>query len=205
VDSVREQAEALGSLATEHGFPYWGAIATIFEGWALAQVGDPKRAAAQIREGLAAFRETAAQVWLPYFLAILSEADELVGDMPKACQLLDEALDRVERTRERWYEAELHRRKGEAFLITSTSPVEAEACLARALAVAREQGARMWELRAATALARLWRERGKLSEARDLLASVYDWFTEGFDAPDLREARTLLQELASPRPAVGPS
>ena len=107
---------------------------------------------------------------------------------------MNDALDRVDRTGGRWFEAELHRVRGELLLVTP-APRAAEASFRRALTVAREQSARMWELRAAISLARLWRDQNKRTEARDLLAPVYGWFTEGFDTPDLKEAATLLAEL----------
>jgi predicted ATPase len=132
---------------------------------------------------------------MSYFPALLAEAHESTGNSAEALRLLDGALAFAARTGERWYEAELHRHKGEVVLRTTASPGEAETCFARALAVAREQGARMWELRAATSLAGLWRNQDKRTEARDLLASIYGGFNEGFDTPDLKDARTLLAEL----------
>ena len=107
-----------------------------------------------------------------------------------------EALGRSDETGERWFEAELHRLRGEAAAgVAADAPTEAEACFRQALAVAREQGAKLWELRAATSLARLWAEQGERAEAHDLLAPVYGWFTEGFDTADLKEAKALLEEL----------
>jgi predicted ATPase len=111
--------------------------------------------------------------------------------------LLGEAVDRVKRTGERWFEAELHQRRGELLLSLAKGELsEAEACFHRSIAVARNQGARLWELRAATSLARLWSDQGKRAQAHDLLAPVYDWFTEGFDTADLKDAKALLDELA---------
>ena len=115
----------------------------------------------------------------------------------EALQLLDEALARVSCLEERWFEPDLWRLKGEALVALSPDgAAEAKACYERALAVARDQGARLWELRAATSLARLWRDQGERAEAHDLLAPVYGWFTEGFDTADLKEAKGLLDELA---------
>ena len=112
-------------------------------------------------------------------------------------QLLDEALARVSRLEERWFEPYLWRLKGEALVaLPPEGAAEAEACYEQALAVARDQGARFWELRAATSLARLWRDQGERRKAHDLLAPVYSWFTEGFDTADLKEAKGLLDELA---------
>ena len=115
----------------------------------------------------------------------------------EALKLLDEALARTERLEERWFEADLHRLRGEALLACSPERLsEAEACYHQALAVARSQSARLWELRAATSLARLWRDQGATREAHELLAPVYGWFTEGFDTADLKDAKGLLDELA---------
>ena len=111
--------------------------------------------------------------------------------------MLDEALAWVHRLEERWFEADLRRLKGEALLLLSRERAdEAEACYQQALAIARDQGARLWELRAANSLARLWRDQGRRAEACELLASVYGWFTEGFDTADLKDARALLDQLA---------
>jgi predicted ATPase len=117
-----------------------------------------------------------------------------MGQLTEGLELLREAMSRVERSGERWYEAELYRLKGK-LLMTGSDRHEAETCLCRALTVARAQDARAWELRAAIDLARLWRTQGKRAEARDLLTPIYDWFSEGFDMPDLKDAKALLQEL----------
>ena len=149
-----------------------------------------------MRRGLTAYRATSAELWVPYFLGLLADAQGKAGQPAEALVLLEEGLERVERTRERWYEAELCRFRGELLLsVPDPNRAEAEASFHRAIAVAREQDARMWELRAATSLARLWRDQGKPVEARDLLAPVYGWFTEGFDTADLQEAKALLEEL----------
>jgi predicted ATPase len=108
--------------------------------------------------------------------------------------LLNEALELVERTEERWYEAELYCLMSQA-LIAGSDLDDAERWLDRALHTARKQGARFWELRAGTRLARLWRDQGRRTDAHDLLAPIYGWFTEGFDTPDLKEAKALLEQL----------
>ena len=136
-------------------------------------------------------------MWLPYFLTVLAEAEARSGRAVQTCSLLEHALDRVKHTGERWFEAELHRRKGEILLrLHLSNPSEAEASFRKALAVAQQQAAKFWGLRAATSLARLWRDQGRRAQARDLLAPVYGWFTEGFETRDLVAARTLLNELA---------
>ena len=132
-----------------------------------------------------------------FFLGLLADICIQAGDPTEARDLLTEALRIVDRTQERWFEAELHRLRAEALLASSPcDSAEAEASLSHALAVARDQEARFWELRVATSLARLWRDQGKRKQACDLLTPIYGWFTEGFDTPDLKEAATLLAELA---------
>jgi predicted ATPase len=133
----------------------------------------------------------------PFYLGLLADICTQAGDPTEALDLLTEALAIVDRTQERWFEAELHRLRAEALLaILPCESAEAEASLSHALAVAREQEARFWELRAATSLARLWRDQGKRTAARDLLAPIYGCFTEGFDISDVKEAAALLAELA---------
>jgi len=132
--------------------------------------------------------------WALLSLAICCEG---AGEVDEALQLLDRELEVANSTGERVFEAELHRLKGEWLLAHRPARSEqAEDCYQRALAVAREQQAKFWELRVSTSLARLWRDQGKRTEARDLLASIYGWFTEGLDTPVLREAKVLLDELA---------
>jgi predicted ATPase len=191
------EAEALIALATEQGFPFWSSAGTVVRGWALADGGRAEEGIAEIRRGLADYSATGAELWSPDFLALLAEAHGRAGQAAAGLSLLADALDRVERTGARWIEAELHRRRGELLLLAVPEPDqhEAETCFHRALAVAREQDARMWELRAATSLGRLWRDQGKSAEARDLLAPIHGWFSEGFDTPDLQGAKALLDGL----------
>ena len=131
---------------------------------------------------------------MPHFIALLVAACEIAGQVKAALALLDEAFQIVERTGARWLEAELYRHKGQ--LLSRQGHFEAAEELCRkALSIAREQEAKLWELRAAVCLARLRRDQGRRAEAYDLLAPVYDWFTEGFDTPDLKNAKALLDEL----------
>ena len=132
---------------------------------------------------------------MPFFVALQAAAYEMAGQIEEGLTLLEEALQIVERTGERWLEAELHRQKGELLLRQGHSEA-AEELYCKALDIAREQEAKLWELRAAASLARLRRDQGRRTEARELLAPVYGWFTEGFDTPDLKEAKALLDELA---------
>ena len=133
-------------------------------------------------------------MWMPYYIALLARACELGGQIEEAVTRLDDALQIVERTGERWFVAELYRQKGELLLRQGHSEA-AEELYRKALSIAERQEAKLWELRAAVSLTRLRRDQGRCAEARDLLAPVYDWFTEGFNTADLKEAKGLLDEL----------
>jgi predicted ATPase/class 3 adenylate cyclase len=193
---VQERAEALLALTAEHSLQGWSASGTVLHGWAVAAGGATEMGIAHLRQGLAASEAIGVLQHTPSFLGLLATL-YIATDLEEALKLLDEALARVDRLEERWFEAELHRLKGEALLacLPERAP-EAEACFHKALAVAQEQNARLWELRAAMSLARLWAEQDRRAEAHDLLAPVYGWFTEGFDMQDLKESKALLCELA---------
>jgi len=141
-----------------------------------------------------ACRATGAEQWMSEYLSLMASACEITGEVEEALALLDEALQIVERTGERWFEAELNRQKGQ-LLLRQRHTEDAEELYRTALRIAREQEAKLWELRAAASLARLRRDQGRRAEARDLLAPVHGWFTEGFDTADLKEAKALLDEL----------
>ncbi|WFU18625.1 adenylate/guanylate cyclase domain-containing protein [Bradyrhizobium sp. CB3481] len=193
---LEEQAEELVALATEQGFPHFVGTGTCFRGWAmLAGAGSIEEAISRMRWGLATKRATGAEIKVPYYLGLLAEAHRRANRTADGISLLNEALELVELTDERWYEAELYRLMAEV-LITTSDRHNAECWLGRALATAQKQGARLWELRAATSMARLWCDQGKRTDARDLLAPIYGCFTEGFDTRDLKEAAALLAELA---------
>jgi predicted ATPase len=150
-----------------------------------------------MHQGLIAFRATGAELHEPYCLALLAEVHGMMGQPEAGLTVLAEALTLAESTGYRWYDPELYRLKGALLLQQSPdSHAEAHACFQQALDVARSQQAKSLELRAATSLGRLWQQQGKRAEARQLLAEVYGWFTEGFDTPDLWEAKALLDELA---------
>ena len=150
-----------------------------------------------LREGLVAHLATGTRQQHSYFLGLMAESLDLAGRTSEALGALAEAMNCIAETGERYYEAELHRITGEMLLKLGTgSHLGAEVCFQKALAVAREQKAKSFELRAALSLCRLWRKQGKNSEARTLLGETYGWFTEGFDTPDLIEAKALLDELA---------
>jgi predicted ATPase len=191
-----EQAQAVMELATQQGFPLYLAAGMVVHGWALAEGGRAAEGVAGIRRGLAAYAATGAEMWSPYFLGLLAEALGWAGQAAAGLDTAGDALQRVERTGASWIEADLHRLRGE-LLLAQPEPdrAEAEASFRRSLAVARAQGAKLWGLRAATRLAKLHSEQGRRADARDLLASVHGWFTEGFETPDLRAAGMLLEEL----------
>ena len=202
---LREQAEAALALAIEQGIPLWAAKATIHRGSALAMQHRSDEGMADLQKGIAAWRATGANGSLPYYYTILAEAYARKGKSKEGMQWLDEAHTLVERTDDHWWEAEVHRLRGVLLLQVSMSPQsEAESWLRRALDVAHRQQAKSLELRAATSLARLWFDQGRHAEARDLLAPVYGWFTEGFDTLDLKEARALLDEVSCTAPRAPP-
>jgi predicted ATPase len=196
VPAVHEQAEAAITLATEQDFTLWAARGTIFRGWALAMQGQGAAGMAQVHQGIAASRATGAALFVPYFCTMLADASAHLGHTDDGLQALAEAHTLVEQHEERWWEAEVHRLRGVLLLLQPGTPqAEAETWLQRALDVARRQEAKSLELRAAMSLARLWQQQGKQAEARDLLALIYGWFTEGFDTADLQEAKALLEAL----------
>jgi predicted ATPase len=195
--AAQKRAEAAITLSIEQGFPYWLAEGTIRRGWALAEQKQVEEGITQIRQGLASYQATGAEVLRSYYLALLAEACAKGGQSEEELSILAEALALVYKTGERFYEAELYRLKGELLLARPAhQTAEAEACYHQALDIARHQQAKSLELRAAMSLARLWQRQGKRDTARQLLAEVYGWFTEGFDTADLQEAKALLAELA---------
>jgi predicted ATPase len=184
------------ALASEHGFALWAAQGRILQGWADAQQGQATRGIALIRDGLASTEATGTRVSAPLFLTLLAEALALAEKIEEGLVALDEALAQAASSGVRGWDAEIHRLRGELTArLPHPDPAKAEGSFRTALAIAREQGTRGYELRAAASLARLRRDQGRHGEARDLLAPVYGWFTEGFDTPDLKEAKALLDEL----------
>jgi predicted ATPase len=149
-----------------------------------------------INSGITALRSTGATFFMPMHLSCLARAYAELGQFDDAWQSIDETMTAVETTKERWWEAEVYRTAGEiALMLPEPDAAKAEVYFERALAVARDQKAKSWELHAAMSMARLWRDQGKRGQARDLLAPIYGWFTEGFDTLDLKQAKTLLEEL----------
>jgi predicted ATPase len=194
---VRECAEAVLALAREQGFQRWEAWGTISGGWALVEQGQGAEGIAQIRQGLTAWQAAGQELGRPSFLARLAEACGKVGQTEEGLTVLAEALAVVEQTGECYWEAELHRLKGELLLARAIPEAQpAEACFQQALAVARRQQAKALELRAAMSLSRLWQQHGKRAAACQLLAEVYGWFTEGFATADLQDAKALLEAVS---------
>ena len=192
--ALGELADQLYAVAVEHGYPVWRAQGTIYRAWVKVRNGDVVEGISLLRCGLAAYRATGAGLWMPDYTALLARACEIAGQIEEAASLLDDALQIAKRTGERWPTAELYRHKGQLLLRQGHSKA-AEELYHKALSIAAEQEAKLWELRAAVSLARLWQDQGRRCEARDLLSPIYGWFTEGFDTADLKEAKLLLDEL----------
>jgi class 3 adenylate cyclase/predicted ATPase len=197
VPAVHEHAEAAVALSTEQGFPLWAAQGTSLRGWALAVQGRSEAGMVQVRQGITAWRATGAALSIPYLYTVLADVAAHLGHTATGLQALAEAYTLVAQHEERYWEAEVCRLRGVLLLKQPETPqAEAEAWLQRALDVARRQEAKSLELRAAMSLALLWQQQGKRAEAREILAPIYGWFTEGFDTADLQEAKALLEELA---------
>jgi DNA-binding SARP family transcriptional activator len=199
--ALRDHAEELVRLSKEVGLSSFLPTGTCYWGEALTKLGQVQQGMEQIRAGLAARQSIGARCYSSGLLGALAEAQGKAGQPEEGLVTLDKALAGVETTGERYCEADLVRLRGELLLMQGdqdeASQHEAESCFQQAIEVARRQQAKSWELRATTSLARLWHAQGRTDEARQALAEVYGWFTEGFDTPDLQEAKALLQELSS--------
>jgi predicted ATPase len=197
VSEARAHVERALAVSREYGFAFREVVGTIFLGWALVMQEQAAAGLPQMIHGIAAYRATGAEAGRHYWLGMLAEAYGTAGQVNAGLTVLTEALAVVEKNGECYYEAELYRLKG-ALLSGQTVPdaCQAEACFQQALAIARRQHARSLELRAALSLSRLWQRQGKRAAAYNVLATVYGWFTEGFDTPDLQDAKTLLEDLS---------
>jgi predicted ATPase len=198
VPATRKQAGALVTLATEQGFPHWIGLGALFQGWTLAMQGDAAGGLSQVEDGLNAWRATGSVLSVAYFLTLLAETHDALGQLDAARLCVSEAQTLVNHHGERFWEAELYRFDGALRLVSEDDwlqGAEAESCFRQALEVARAQQAKSLELRTAVSLSRLWQRQGKHDDARQLLGEVYGWFTEGFDTPDLQEANALLEAL----------
>jgi predicted ATPase len=197
--AVQQSAEATTAIATEHGLSFWRAGGLVLCGWALAEQGAGASGIAQMRQGLTAWTATGGETQRTYFLALLAEALGRGGQIEEGLGVLAEALALMHSTGEGFHGAELHRLQGEFLLRQEAAEVtyrEAEACFRRALTIARRQQAKALELRTAMSLTRLYQKQDRQAEARPMLAECYDWFTEGFDTPDLQEAKALLEQVS---------
>ena len=194
--AAMREAEELTAVADDKGAIFWKAIGTVAQGWVFALTGKASDAADLLTSGLGTFRSTGSTLWMPLHMSCLAIAYRDLDQFDDAWRCIGEAMTAIETTGERWYEAEVLRVAGETTMMSPERDMaKAEMFFDRALAVARQQQARSWELRAAMSMAKLWREQGQRDKARDLLAAVYGWFTEGFDTLDLRDAKALLDDL----------
>jgi predicted ATPase len=192
---LKDAADELMSLSQQSGFPGWLATGSAFRGAAAAMLGQFQEGIAQMREGMTAGQTIGVRFDLPGSLCTLAEALAKAGQPEQGLVTLAEAFALVEETDGRYWEAELHRLRAELLLMQGDE-AEAEASVRKAVEVARRQSAKSWELRATTSLCRLWQAQGRVDEARQMLAEIYGWFTEGFETRDLQEAKALLEELA---------
>ncbi len=199
VEAMRTQAEEIAALATKYEFAMYQALAMLYTGFVRTSQGALTPGIAQLRHGLDSVKQTAVVLFIPYQLALLAEACTLAGQNVETLKLLDEALAIVEQTGELWWQAELFRLRGDLLLTLPTAVDDAQAWYVRAIHVARQQSAKSLELRAATSLARLWQQQGRAAEAYEMLADIYNWFSEGFDTVDLQEAKAQLEALSTQR------
>ena len=196
VPAVQAHAEVLLTLATNQGFPLYVGHGTYLQGWVRAMQGEGAAGLAQLRQGLAAILAAGQELSRPFGLVLLAEAAGHVGQVEDGLRLLAEALTVLEASGRGDLLSEVYRLQGTLLLHRAVADaVQAEACFQQALAIARRQQAKSWELRAAVSLSRLW-QQGKCAEARELLSPIYNWFTEGFDTADLQEAKALLEMLS---------
>ncbi len=203
--AAQERADALIALSDDQGFLHFSAVGRLWQGWALAEQGQVEEGVARIRYGLATYETSGAKLSRPDFLALLVEANRKLEQAEEGLSMLAEAITLVDETGARSCEAELYRLKGELLLVRegkrqkakgkSRKVSEAEECFLKAIETARRQQAKSWELRATVSLSRLWQQQGNKEEARQMLADIHGWFTEGFDTADLKDAQMLLDQL----------
>jgi adenylate cyclase len=196
--ALLEGAQTIGALAEEHGLPLWSLWATTLGGAALVEVGQTYQGCEQLTVCLDAMRAAGAGITTTQTLGLIAQAHGRYAEPQKGLMVLEEALTVAEASGERYYLAELNRLRGELLLISDPSDnVEPERCFRASIEVARTQDARTLELRATTSLAQLLRNCGRRDEARAMLSEIYTWFNEGFDTPDLKDAKALLDELSN--------
>ena len=202
-DAAWALAQRLSALGREHHFGLYEAAGAIFQGNVFVQRGELEQGRALLTTGLAQYRARSTPILMPFFLSFLATAALRQGQIADGLHVIDEALRLTATNFDRFWEAELHRLRGELLLLQAgtktlgTGQGTAAGCFQQALAIARQQGAKALELRAAMSLSRLWQAQGQHDAARALLAEMYGWFTEGFDTADLQAARALLKDLSS--------
>jgi predicted ATPase len=196
VASLRDVADSLIALSTEHGFAQWLAFGRILDGWIQAEQGRGEPAIDQLRREIGEYRAMGNDLWVPCFLSFLVSAHLKQGAVGEGLAAVADALATGDTTGSRLWDAEFHRLQGELLLAREPGAgPEAERAFRQAIELARQHHTKSWELRAATSLSRLWQRQGRRPEAARQLTEIYSWFTEGFDTADLREARLLLAEL----------
>jgi predicted ATPase len=196
--AARPQIDEFVALADEMGAQYWKTLGTAEQGRLFALTGKAADAVRAITSGITSLRSTGATLYEPFYLSLLALAHAELGQLDDAWRCIDDSIETIERSKEKWCEAEVHRIAGEIALKSLAPDAEkAEKHFERAVSAAGRRQMKSFELRAAMSMARLWRDQGKPQQARELLAPVYGWFTEGFDMPDLKEAKALLDELAA--------
>jgi predicted ATPase len=198
--ALLEYADETLTLASQHGLNFYRAMALLWRGWCLAALGCASEGIRILVAGTADLEAIGFRPWTPWRLVLVGDAYRMGGQLQTALEHLAAARRWAEETGERWLDAEALRGSGDV-LLEMGDPTDAEACYCDALRIARQQRAKLWELRAAISLAQLWRDQDKRGDARNLLGPVYGWFTEGFDTPVLKEAKALLDELAAERGA----
>ena len=193
-EAAQNLGERMMQLVKEHGFAFYQGTANI--GWALAAQGRVEEGLARMHDCLATWQAMGVNLYRKTILSFIAEIHTWAGQVECGLQAIAEAENIVSPPGERYYEAELHRVKGKLLYKVGHNPNKVEDCYRQAIKVARWQMAKSLELRATISLSRLWRDQGRRKEAKERLAEVYDWFTEGFETPDLQEAARLLEELA---------
>ena len=204
-------SQPVTELALKQGFPHYVALGTIQQGWVRLDQGDIEAGIVMMRQGIHAYRATGAKLVLTSILPLVAGAYGRIGQPEEGLAILEEALTEMQDGGELWFEASVYTVKGELLLQSDghegaeateghkahrPSHLQAEACFQQAIAIAQRQGAKSLELRATLSLCRLWQQHGKSEQARQHVARVYDWFSEGFETADLREARAFMEELA---------
>jgi predicted ATPase len=204
--AAAEQLEAAVQLATDQGLPFWIVLGRLLRSWALSQPSQAEKHIAQFKHDLSTWQALGSALGQSNYLALLAEMHEQAGQAEAGLDVLETALKEIKQTGERWYEAELYRLRGEMLLaqeikgqrskVKGQKWEEAEAYFEQAIAIAQRQKAKSWELRATLSLSRLWYAQGKSAAAHQQLSAVYAWFSEGFETPDLQEAKALIQTLS---------